>query len=87
MSDEKFTKGNWWVIAADPYVGVQMSLDGGFRIMTSDREVAVANAHLITCAPEMYHALNAIVKLGLGDDCKINIDSLKQLLSKARGEL
>jgi len=36
---------------------------------------------------EVVTELNDIVKLGLDDDCKINIDSLKQLLAKARGEL
>ena len=36
---------------------------------------------------ELLTELNDIVKLGLDDDCKINIESLKQLLAKARGEL
>ena len=35
----------------------------------------------------LYNHLNDIVKLGLDDDCKINIDRLNQLLAKARGEL
>ena len=87
MSGEKFTKGEW-VIWGDWAINDNNgNLIASFGAPDQDTWEGFANAHLITCAPEMYHALNDIVKLGLDDDCKINIDSLNQLLAKARGEL
>ena len=92
MSGEKFTKGEWEVSNAYPSVDILHEhpavWSGGYCVaQMCDLEESTANAHLIAAAPEMYHALNDIVKLGLDDDCKINIDSLKRLLAKARGEL
>ena len=85
MSGEKFTKGEWCIRTSKQMQAkcIMHYVNGGKMPLSE----GIANANLITCAPEMYRALNDIVKLGLDDDCKINIDSLKQLLAKARGEL
>jgi len=85
MSEEKFTKGDWRPIIEDYFIGVQMSTDGGFKIMVKDESTAKANANLIASAPEMYQMLKRLLTGGClvyGED----IDSVEDLLAKARGE-
>lgn len=89
MSGEKFSQGEWYIQDMDwRKRHILCVVTDNYDVISPDLGVRnKCDANLIACAPEMYHALNDIVKLGLDDDCKINIDSLKQLLAKARGEL
>jgi hypothetical protein len=84
MSGEKFTKGEWCIRTSKQmkakcivhYVnGGKMPLSEGF-----------ANAHLITCAPEMYRVLKFLVENDSINDSSIDKEVLN-LLSIARGEL
>lgn len=85
MSEAKFTKGAWNVKTTMCY----SSCDKKCRheVLVNDIAVtcledSIANAHLITAAPEMYHMLEAL-RLG----CSPKKGELNKLLAKARGEL
>ena len=81
MVMEKFTKGPWEArtgnLSGVPFALVYVD-GGGFDL--SGAPDAIANAHLIACAPDMYRFLDDIAN-GRGTDYPI-----EQLLSKARGE-
>jgi hypothetical protein len=88
MSEAKFTKGEWQVSAS----GLSVNCSG-WRVARAYSgsnipyvQETKANAHLIAVAPEMYNLLQDIVDLRLDDECAININAIKQLLAKARGE-
>jgi len=86
---EKFTKGEWKVS------GFRVSCKGSGYIAKAlevfmDKSERTANANLIAAAPEMYAMLNAIETVLSGNSeynaDEINIDYVRKLLSKARGE-
>lgn len=90
MSETKFTKGEW-VARTEKFGGMQIGLvyvdGGGFDI--SDAPDAVANAHLIAAAPEMYAMLEMAISLMDGDsieDFTYQYREILELLAKARGE-
>lgn len=64
MNETKFTKGGW-VARTEKFGGMQIGLvyvnGGGFNV--SDAPDAIANAHLIAAAPEMY----AMLEMGLSE--------------------
>lgn len=99
MCEAKFTKGNWTLHRVDH----DMTVKGEVHVVASDgypsafipswnddNETALeamANAHLIAVAPEMYEELQEISnwmnsQFGMGDWHK----DIEKLLSKARGE-
>lgn len=87
MSEVKFTRGPWIsvegttsgreVLAEKPSTKSRLRVA---RIGGPDRD---ANAHLIASAPELYEALDNILKRGLTIDL---IDPARAALAKARGE-
>jgi hypothetical protein len=91
--ETKFTKGPWSArIDKDLYSEVGRNGDPQSFISSHRNEYsgvtkdcAVANAHLIAAAPEMYEMLAELLndsRLVYGDD----YDAVEKLLSKARGE-
>ena len=100
MSGEKFTKGEWVVyldddseqivIGADSYNKDPSEYFSCHKMMVDcdvDDEEAVANAHLIAAAPDMYEKLKEILEyieesIGESDGTR----SIETLLAKARGE-
>lgn len=82
MSEAKFTGGVWGLEYGLVVIcGIHYEFDNAY------------DAHLISAAPEMYEVLETIVDcstvkiIDLGDGMTIDIESIKQLLVKARGEL
>ena len=100
MSNEKFTQGEWLVEANDYYLEVRNSqgmitdtcssghvFDGGDCL---NGKAAVANAHLISAAPDMYRALLGLFELLSFDDKYMHLDEVKAAeaaLAKADGEV
>lgn len=89
MSEPKFTPDPWHVENRDkPYVmqenGIALAQIWDCSVIS--REQAVANAHLIAAAPEMYKELVSVC-LGCGL-CNGNAPACKvaRVLAKARGE-
>ena len=82
MSDEKFAKGEW----VCDYRNDGCAYLSGPETSYSDRYFENAyDAYLIAAAPEMYGLLKRLLNGGClvyGDD----IDSVEDLLAKARGE-
>jgi len=107
MSETKFTKGPWEISdIAETHVhqkatGRGVASAGGYQKNVDWESVwkeNLANAHLITAAPEMYEALEV---LSLSADClqckhdqedpdviavRIDMDDAEIALAKARGE-
>jgi hypothetical protein len=98
MSKTKFTLGPWEA-KTSTYGGIDFGLvyikGGGFDV--SGAPDPIANAHLISAAPEMYDALVSFSDLLAALSEKIKIDGheeifietkieLEELLAKARGE-
>lgn len=98
MSETKFTKGPWRVGTPGPNgcytigtnLGIMTAQVAHSINITEQEHEARANAHLISCAPEMYEMLE---ELSMQFDCEtVNeyeyklIKSTKELLAKARGE-
>jgi hypothetical protein len=100
MGEPKFTRGPWWLAGKSTIRhGDANSLETGWigGVHWRNRE---ANAHLISAAPDLYDAVNAL--LGLiqlvtsRDDCppairealttSHRVDEANQALAKARGE-
>lgn len=90
MNEAKFTKGEW-VARTEEFGGMQIALvyvsGGGFDV--SGAPNAIANAHLIAAAPEMYEMLKLAISLMDGDsieDFGYQYQEIQTLLTKARGE-
>jgi hypothetical protein len=103
MSETKFTKGPWVIdskystflaVSANSVVVCDVSCcHDGYHIKPSSEELA--NARLISCAPDMYKAIEELIEMfeaevferygetGLSDD---DVAEYKQLLKRARGE-
>lgn len=98
----KFTPGPWSVTGDNSYIFSWKSLDKGGMprpicgpaIIPSEHEENVANAHLISAAPELYEALEKIVQDvqqtstgGItGPGYWEALDEAREALAKARGE-
>lgn len=97
MSDEKFTQGEWLVEANGYYLEVRNSqglitdtcssghvFDGGDCL---NGKAAVANAHLISAAPDMYRALRGLLDvIDWPADFPERIKAAEAALAKADGE-
>ena len=97
MSDEKFTQGEWFVQANEHYLEVRNSqgmitdtcssghvFDGGDCL---NGKAAVANAHLISAAPDMYRALRGLLDvIDWPADFPERIKAAEAALAKADGE-
>ncbi len=99
----EFTKGNWFVhedsvgsidITTDHYqnyLSIGVCTDGDD---CANNPEALANAHLIAAAPEMYELLDNIRilcewghnEIDLADEMLMKLDEIKDQLKKARGE-
>lgn len=107
MSDEKFTQGEWVASMHRDEVAVYMgeAVNYPYEYYCSDvwycdshwcenDETAIANAHLISAAPDMYRALRAIAsahferKKGnvIIEISQAESDSMIAALQKAEGE-
>ena len=89
----KFTKGTWKV-RDDGHGLIFVEVKKGLgMIIGRKNEQNIANAHLIAAAPEMYAAIT-LAKVTLDNlwkktgslGCKAEIESIDDVLSKARGE-
>lgn len=91
MTDNKFTKGEWKIF--NERVGVIDNSDTqSFGMMIEvayidmynfGEEEGEANANLIAAAPDMYEMLEFIS----ANPSEVNVVQIRNLLSKARGEL
>lgn len=107
MSNEKFTQGEWAVSTHRDEVSVYMgeAVNNPYEHNCSDvwccdsqwwenDETAIANAHLISAAPDMYRALRDVL-----DECEMQqdgyhlasltqyeVEAVRAALSKADGE-
>ena len=102
-NETKFTEGEWVVYDVDDGWGVDegeliigmASYNDDYsnhfcshKILIEDSNVeSRANAHLIAAAPEMYKILDFIYKELNGVEESICWGDIKNLLSKARGEV
>ena len=93
MSQAKFTPGPW-VVYKDLPTDVVVSQSGECSLATLDcgcgsRKTQRANAHLIAAAPELYVALEALIKecdmCGHPDEPEA-VEIARSALAKARGE-
>ena len=98
MSETKFTKGPWVIdgkystflaVSANGAVVCDVSCcHDGYHIKPSSEELA--NARLISCAPDMYDALDAITDSSNPEDMLAVLMEVKseiaELLKRARGE-
>ncbi|AUS01382.1 hypothetical protein NVP1284A_55 [Vibrio phage 1.284.A._10N.286.55.A5] len=91
MSETKFTKGEWVVdydnnSSCEWYYTGPAKVEYSYRASAIEYSEALANAHLIAAAPEMYELLDSLyVHLDfIGDERYKN--NIKNLLAKARGE-
>lgn len=91
MSEAKFTKGKRHI--------TEMRLENKIIIETDSRVIAdisdpcmdedIANAHLISAAPDMYDELKAIRDIFEAHDAEVfkdSIECLDNVLARARGE-
>ena len=73
MTDTKFTKGEWKLIAENKNSSICSTSSGHFHIETDDthkfisiqnehKEESEANAHLIAAAPDMYKMIESLTK-------------------------
>lgn len=101
MSKPKFTQGPW-SLTDDPIIprvvgasGEHDNICAVYRRAVSEGPTepakpdveALANAHLIAAAPEMYDAISNIIEaIKAGDDHGHDTKHLEHLLAKARGE-
>lgn len=97
MSKVKFTKGPWsieqqnkinWILSAED--NFNKAVAKVTKYGSSDTDVMNANAHLISAAPEMYELLEdyvSFVERGDAEGFNQMFCVVKELLSKARGEL
>lgn len=86
MSELKATPGPW-----EPRHDELVAKDGNtvaIFLCCGGQEVNAANAHLIAAAPELYEALEMMLKMvefgGFGKDAAM--DTARSALAKARGE-
>lgn len=98
MSNERFTQGEWVVSDHRDEVSVCMgdAVDSPYEYNCSDvwscesywsddDETAIANAHLISAAPDMYRILKRIMQpYGLED---LSHEEIEAALAKADGEV
>ncbi|AIM40804.1 hypothetical protein PR08_gp47 [Idiomarinaceae phage Phi1M2-2] len=107
MSNEKFTSGDWMVSRHSDEVSVYMgdAVNNPYEYNCSDvwscdsywseeDETAIANAHLISAAPDMYRALRGIdsKRIAVNGDGTFTItltadevDAIADSVSKAEG--
>ncbi len=86
MSTEtKFTKGEWRI--NDDIDGLSVAFNDDGELIT-DYVYELADAHLISAAPEMYEMLETAMNILTGDDFKNEVSAIdiEKLLAKARGE-
>ena len=97
QNETKFTPGPWFTKREGwSTVYVEARIDGGMiqevaacGPTDAGQDQQQANAHLIAAAPELYEALDALIKLYEEDDgCRELPEyiSARTALSKARGE-
>ena len=83
---EKFTQGEWYVPETDcntPLQVVGRDAKRGIIVFNDEfNKEDKANAHLIAAAPDMYRALEALVK---GEGLPPG-QTIERILAKARGE-
>lgn len=90
--DTKFTKGPWAVAKNSSYFDIGADYNHihnglGEHVCIGVMADQEANAHLIAAAPEMYEALDDVVKqITSADIHGIDIELIIELLAKARGE-
>jgi hypothetical protein len=81
----KFTEGNWESDYYNVVSNGRVVAECGFSANDYDKE-EIANAHLITTAPDMYAMLEMLVNGDSINDHSIEKEVIS-LLTKARGEL
>lgn len=74
--------------SGDDYLCIALSAsgDGDDNEHCTNNPLALANAHLISAAPDMYKALK-MAQLWLDIDGRYNMQIINKALAKARGEL
>lgn len=93
MSESNFTPGPWkvvpWRITTNPddeIVAVQRGQEGGFSVhAASGHKRALADAHLIAAAPDLYEALEMLCD-AVDGNYKELVDIADKALKKARGD-
>ena len=96
MTDQpKWTKGPWPIKPTGDFKRIVIGdglVDGpgGYEVAEvysddCDRDEAMANAHLIAAAPDMYAALE-MAQLWLSVDGRFDMQGINAALAKARGE-
>lgn len=68
-------------------MGVYDDLAGGRQELKTLNKEAIANAHLISAAPEMYHSLSAIMAVIDREQYGIDWQYVEKALAKAEGKL
>lgn len=91
MSEKKWTPGPWVFDGTGPHnvFGCDISNSLGDSIAGSWHgrdEVAKANAHLIAAAPELYDALEEMLRIVGGYEYPETAKMARAALTKARGE-
>ena len=90
----QFTPAPWDYIEARTLIHIETRIDhplgAGISICSLPKS-ATANANLISAAPELYHALDLMLKTHdltcQGEDCQLSgVDMARAALKKARGE-
>lgn len=83
MSNNKFTKGEWFVVESDGEITVTCEDYDIFTCWTDTDD-----AGLVAAAPEMYEMLRALSEM-CSEDARLyleNSSDVIELLAKARGE-
>lgn len=90
MSEAKFTKGEWEIVIGDEVSDSTLRVFSGAVCVSYHGhycQEAIANAHLIAAAPEMYEMLEEFRDFAVRQGWQhVLIDGANKLLAKARGE-